>query len=226
MKEAKKEIWLEPGKICIAKGHSVAKNLMFKKKKDHRIFMRLWDRYLGKMTEVLNYHLSPDGWIIMFKAKTAEEIKLAYIDQRKRSRKAKKKHQKKEAKRMLSEHIRIFLSQYVRRINANHGRKGCLVMERFRKYVIQDPKTYNRIFNLLTDQERIRSQIQERYQADEGYYDQAGEMEKGSVWQVGRKYYEGVEGLERVLECMRLVSPKSSVLRKFFLNNIPPNYSP
>lgn len=95
---SKKNIWLEPIQICIARGSAVALNLMFETKKDHQLFFQLWDKYLGGMTEVINYHLSPTDWTILFKTKSERQILQAYSNQRKKSRKAIRKLTLKEPK--------------------------------------------------------------------------------------------------------------------------------
>lgn len=64
---SKKNLWLVPNRICIVRGNAVALNLMFENKKSHKLFLQMWDRYLGHMTEVINYHLTPTDWTILFK---------------------------------------------------------------------------------------------------------------------------------------------------------------
>lgn len=136
MKNSKTQMWLEANKICLAAGDSVALNLMFETKKDHERFLKYWDKYLGGMTEIINYHLSPTGWTILFKTKSANTIQNAYLLQRKKSKKAISKNVLVDVGKILSEHFRIFLSQYVRRTNASHRRSGTLVKQSFSKYIL------------------------------------------------------------------------------------------
>lgn len=213
---SKKNLWLLPNKVCIIRGNAVALNLMFENKKDHKIFLQMWDKYLGNMTEVIQYHLSPTDWTILFKTKTKEEIKLAYQTQRSKSKKAKLAYTLEEPKRMLSEHIRIFLSQFVRRSNQNHGRKGTLVLESFQKYILHSSADYEKIFHFISNQHRLLKQNNPRYQADEKNYDIQKEISDNDLLRVGNKFYYGAyRPGEGYLKCMRKMLPDDPVLRNF-----------
>lgn len=225
-----KNVWLQPNQICIIQGSATACNLMFENKKDHRLFLQMWDKYLGHMTEVINYHLSPTDWTILFKTKSPKEIIHAYQKQRQKSRKAKLKNTLTAPKRMLSEHIRIFLSQYVRASNRQKKRKGTLVMERFRKYILQSHADFKKIFAFISNQIRFPSQTNTRYQADENQYDQNNEIDAKGILRVGHTVDD--KGREEkwgtcgyVMSCLRLRPFKDSVLRKFFDTlQSPPNH--
>lgn len=216
MKKAKRNQWLHPEKICIAQGNSVARNFMFENKQDHERFFLLWNRYLGKMTTIINYHLTPEGWTVLFRTHSEQDIRNAYKIQRKQSRKAKKKYELKDATKIISEHFRIFLSQYVRRLNASHGRKGTLVLERFRKYVIKDQVDYQKVFRLITSQKVESPQQSKKYQAKIKEYDITRKMEYDSILKRAKRIYMGLEKWDKILISMELIKPKSYVLRKYF----------
>lgn len=213
IKEMKKS-WLYSDSICLAKGEAVALNLMFETKKDHEIFLIFWNKYLGNMATLINYHLSPTGWTILFKTKSENEIKTAYHEFRSTSKKAKKDHYLNEVSRILSEHFRIFLSQYARRMNANNGRKGTLVLQRFSKYILDKKKDFERFFNMITNQEHTSSQVQ-KYKANESKYDLKNEMSNESVWKVGNRLYEGLDVGFREFLREDLLRPENPVLRNF-----------
>lgn len=215
MYSTKKNHWLLPNQICIAKGDAVANNLMFETKKDHQIFLKLWDLYLGEMTELINYRLSPHNWILLFKTKSEEDIKIAYNNLRNKSKKVNRGLDLHEPKRMLSEHIRIFLSQYVKRTNALHGRKGTKVLERFRKYIIRQQNELQEVFEMLTHQATKKAQHLKKYQADEKKYDIQKEMTENSIWREGSSVYKGILDMEMILNSGVGLSPLKPILRKF-----------
>lgn len=214
----KRQKWLMPNRVCIAKGDAVALNLMFETKSDHKLFIKLWETYLGGMTRIINYNLASTGWTVLFSTKSSEEISSSYRRLRKKSRKAKRKNQYTEVHRMLSEHFRIFLSQYVRRTNAKYKRKGTLVMQSFKKYVLDKYTDYKRVFELLTMNCREKAQEFIKYQADERGYDVKGEMEPESVWKVKISGLRGIKVGERALDWIErhgFVVDGCSILRKF-----------
>lgn len=163
MKSQKKTTWLVENQICMARGSAVALNRMFEDQNDRALFLHLWDRYLGNMTDVLKYNLSDTSWTVVFKTKKSLEIKRSYLKQRGKSHKAKLRCQYDEIGRILSEHFRIFLSQYVRRMNAKHGRKGTLVLERFQKYVFKTDVDYSKIFDWIITTDPVQKLV--KYQA-------------------------------------------------------------
>lgn len=211
-----KTSWLKSDRICLAMGDAVARNLMFETQQDHELFFKCWKKYLGKMARLVNYHLSPTGWILLFETKSKEEIIDAYHELRSQSKKAKKNTTLQDVSRILSEHFRIFLSQYVRRCNARLERKGCMVLKRFHKYVLKEDIDYTYFFELIRGQKRKQAQTREKYQADLAAYDVENEMDRDSIWKVGSRMYAGLEKGFRRRFGLRLIKPTSYVLRKYF----------
>lgn len=219
MKYGRKEGWLEPSSVCLAQGSAVAINLMFESKKEHKLFFKYWERYLGGMAEIINYHLSPTSWALLIRTKNEYHIKQAYLNQRKKSKKALKSRKLTDAKRMLSEHFRIFLSQFVRQVNRQRGRVGTHVKHRFLKNVFKDEVNYEKVFNALMKINQPKSQRNPKYQADARKYDMKKELEGESIWKMGRKMY-GVDyqGVRVVGEVV-LIRPKTHVLRKILAHS-------
>lgn len=225
IKNLRKNLWLEANQICMASGHCVASNVMFETKKDHQLFLEYWQKYLGEMADVIHYHLTEEGWHIMFKTRSALDIKRAYTQQRMKSQKAKKECTYMDVRRMLSEHFRIFLSQYVRRTNVIHGRKGTKVMERFKKYIFHDKIDYEKVFRLFMKQYKESPQQTKKYRPDEGLYDSKMEMKSDSIWKVGSRIYDGLEKWDTVWKSFALMPPQYYVLRKYLKNLDPPKIS-
>lgn len=151
-----------------------------------------------------------------FQNKSNEAIIQAYQNQRQKSKKARHHCTLEDPKRMISEHIRIFLSQYVRQTNKLKGRKGTLVFERFQKYILNKQADYKKIFEFITNQTRIPEQKNKRYRADEKHYDLLKEVNSNGLLRVGNKIYSRVCKVEEgYLKCMRLIRPNDPVLRNF-----------
>lgn len=213
-----KKVWLKSDSVCMAMGDAVALNLMFETQQDHELFFAYWKKYLGNMATLLNYHLTPTGWVLLFKTKSREQIQEAYKLQRRQSRKAKAMHTLHDTSRILSEHFRIFLSQFVRRTNAIHQRKGTKVLQSFHRYVLNELADYEYFFDKITRQIDNKAQKAVKYQADEKGYDVKNEMKKDSIWKVGTRMYQGMEKGFRERFGVWLVKPQSNVLRKLMMN--------
>lgn len=218
--------WLKSDSVCLAMGEAVALNLMFESQKDHELFFEYWKKYLGKMATLINYQLTPTGWLLLFKTKSKEEIISAYRAFRKNSKKAKTACTKTDASKILSEHFRIFLSQYVRRTNARHRRKGTKVLESFRKYILNEQSDYEFLFRKIANNMRHQVQKLKKYQADESEYDIDGAMKKDSVWKVGTRLYRGFERRFKERYKVELLSPNSAVLRKYLNRPNSSTYNP
>lgn len=186
MKITQKQQWLHEEQICIAQGQSTALNLMFETQQDHQSFLLFWKKYLGKMAELIQYQFSPTSWTLLFKTKSAEDILQSYYEQRKKSKKTKEYSTLSETSKILSEHFRIFLSQYVRHFNATHKRQGTLVLKRFNKRILPE-EDHLGIFNKMVNQIKVPHQKNKKYTADERSYDKQNSMQKGSIWQGGNK---------------------------------------
>lgn len=225
MKRSFKTKWLEANKICMAKGDATANNLMFERKGNHKMFIELWNRYMSGMAELINYHLSPSGWTLLFKTRSEQDIQRSYMKQRKKSKKADASLTHTDTKRMLSEHFRIFLSQYVRQSNRKLGRSGTKVKQRFTKYLLCDINTYIEEFERIVKRKRPNSQRLKKYQADEKQYDIKREMQEDSIWKVGNRLYNEKVTQVKVVKGMRLLPPQCYILRKFLLNQKPHNPS-
>lgn len=241
MKLLKRNNWLREDSICVAQGSSVALNLMFESKKEHELFFTLWEKYLGEMVDIIQYYLSPTSWTILFQTKSRHEIQRAYLMQRNKSKKAKLECTLQDPSKILSEHMRIFLSQFVRQSNQVLGRNGSKVMHRFKKCVLNKYENYHDIFQKLTNQ--VRNALQQRacYRANEKTYDQSSEMNNESVWKVGNIYYQTnltnedrdvrerdgefkmeckmradeVKKVDGVVRGIKLILPSHPVLRKY-----------
>lgn len=211
--------WFKANAKCIAMGNAVALNLMFERHRDHQRFLVFWDKYLGAMTKILRYDLTPTGWTILFETYSEEKIKHAYVSQRQKSRKAKAKYMLKDTSKMISEHFRIFLSQYARRSNAKWRRRGTLVMEKFRKYVLPEKVNVDELFTFITKYSR-KNQFRSEYRADESRYDREGEMTKESHWKSGvLRDFEKLMEKNGVNENGFLDRFKDSVLRKYIIKS-------
>lgn len=212
--------WLEPTSICMAQGASTGNVHFFETLNDHKNFLNLWEKYLGGMTDLIQYSFTSTNWMILFRTKTEADIKNAYQKQRLKSKKANPNKILTSPARMLSEHFRIWLSQYVRLANKDVGRRGTRVRSRFHKYIVNQHCDYLRIF------ERIHQGIQNLVQPNPEYnppsetYDKEKKLAPWSIWRTSRLYYLFSAKKHRVVRNFALMPPENlAVLRKYLRCN-------
>lgn len=170
-------VWLHPNQLYIVSGGASANSFFFENRQCHIIFFEYFDCFLSNMVDLLHYKMTPTGWVMAIKTKSEKEIIAAYLMQRRKSQKADRTKDLDEPKRMISEHFRIFLSNYVKMSNYYLGREGVLVKKRFDKYQISNEEEYYREFELICDLQACNyRQIKKKYQADENNYDEANEL--------------------------------------------------
>lgn len=212
--------WFEPQTLCLAQGAAVAQNLMFESKADHSLFLSLWERYLGNMAKLVQYHLSPTGWILLFKTYDSDSIKKAYLKQRYKSNKANKANTLEQPKRMLSEHFRIFLSRYVLESNQRINRQGTKVKSRFLKFIVNKAQNYIALFNQMKIKLKALEQKSKRYNPDISRYDAEKEMAQNhSIWKTANWLYEKHVNRHPFVDNFLLVNTNSFVLQKKYDNN-------
>ena len=130
------------------------------------------------MVDILHYKMTPTGWVMAIETKSEKEIGNSYLTQRSKNQKADRTKDIKEAKRMISEHFRMFLSNFVKMSNSYLGREGVLVKKRFDKFLILNEEDYYREFELICDLQSCNyRQTVEKYRADESVYEEENEWQ-------------------------------------------------
>lgn len=206
--------WFQPLQICVAQGASTGDVHFFESEFDHKSFLLLWEKYLGEMTELIQYSFTSTNWMVLFRAKDARSIETAYLSLRRKSCKAKECNTIKDPARMLSEHFRICLSQYVRLVNHRVGRRGTRVRQRFYKYFVSQLSDYKYIFEQIHQGFQALLQPNAAYEPSEKTYDKEGRLTNWSIYRTSRLYYLFSVGKHRFVNQFRIIHPNDvSVLR-------------
>lgn len=216
-------LWMQSDHVYVVSGGSSAQSLFMEDKLCHEIFFNYFNRFVGPMVDLLHYKVTSTSWAMLIKVRNEEKIQEVYLKQRSKSPTADRNKDLKEASHMLSEHFRMFLSNFAKRCNYYLGREGVWVKKRFDKILVSNENEYKKQFELICDlQECNYRQLKEKYQASECKYDQEKllinrdgfphELKSGNIKYFGR-------GLERKLPCEVLVArPFSLVLREILKN--------
>ena len=183
------------------------------------IFFKYLKRFVSPMAKILHYKLHSTEWVLMIYTKSEEEIKSAYCRQRNKSKTADREKDLTETKRMLSEHFRMALSNYVKSCNHYLKRRGGLVLRRFQKYPITSEKNYKQEFDRICDLKFCNyQQIKEKYVANKELYDVDNllfdQNNQPHVLRSGNTFYARVLSREKMPVELMIVWPNSNVLRK------------
>ena len=104
--------WLYPNQVYVLSGGACANSLFFEDKYCHQLFFKYLTRFVEPMVHILQYKLHATEWVLLIQTKSDKEIRKAYKYQRNKSKKADRSKDLVEVERMLSEHFRLFLSNF------------------------------------------------------------------------------------------------------------------
>lgn len=206
--------WFDANRICMAQGSSTGSVQFFETEKDHERLLQLWDKYLGAMTELIQYSFTSTNWMILFRSKSSKSINAAYSALRVKSIKADLSKTLHQPSRMLSEHFRIMLSQYVRQTNMQVGRRGTRVRQRFDKFLVNQLVDYKAIFERIHLGIHTLLQPNPLYQAKRKSDNTVDQLKNWSIWRSSRLYYMFTHKKHRVVDSFRIINPDSYILRK------------
>lgn len=218
--------WYTADGIYEANGGASANSLFFETKADNQLFLELWDRFVGDYANLIHYSLTETSWAIIFKTKDLATIQREYEEKHKRSKKVKSQAKLKEVGPILSQAMRLFLSNYVVMSNRSLGKNGSRVKRRFTKYGFQSVKDYQDRIEVLNKMEKLHEQFKQKYRPDESYYDEDMEMGIRCVNRSSAPYYNGLIRGHFCVESFKRMENSEDVLRSFFENNSSSNYPP
>lgn len=133
----KRNTKLKTNELYLLSSESVSKNLYFETEKDIIYANQIINKYIKYIGEVIDYMISPSGWLILIKTNSKETL-LSLIKQKpNKSSTIKKAIRKKETGVIISEILRIIISSISRQINRNNNRKGAVVKGNFNRYVLK-----------------------------------------------------------------------------------------
>lgn len=216
--------WMYPNQLFIISGGASANSLFLEDKSSHEIFFDYFKRFVEPMVDLIHYKLTKTGWVLLIKTKSKLEINSAYLRQRNKSDKSDRTKDLIEPQRMLSEHLRMFLSNFAKRCNYILGRGGVWVKKRVENLRITNEKQYSKQFDLICDLQACNyRQLKKKYQAREDQYDKdkllLDEDTCPNRLRSSVSVYNGCKTLEEMPVRLRLVRPFSDVLRKILNNN-------
>lgn len=121
----KQTVWMYPNNVYVTSGGACANSLLFEDQYCHlpaeritsilqasQLFFKYLNRFVTPMAEVLHYKLNSTEWALLIRIRSEDEISNAYFKQRNKSRRADREKDFTETCRMLSEHFRMFLSNF------------------------------------------------------------------------------------------------------------------
>lgn len=210
---------MHPEEIYVVSGGASANSLFLEDKHCHNLFFDYLSRFVCPMVTILHYKVNSSGWTLLIEVKSKEEINKAYLDQRNKSKTANRDKDLVEVKRILSEHFRMFLSNFAKECNRYLNRNGVLVLKKFDKQRITDEQEYQKQFDLIYDLQSCRyKQVLKKYQPDKSLYDKEGLLrDKEGVAHVlcsSVGVYKKMVKIESLPISLALARPYSHVLRK------------
>lgn len=221
--EYKNTIWMHPNQVYVTSGGACANTLFFEDKHCHSLFFTYLNRFVRPMVDIIHYKLNATEWALLIRTKSEKEIRTAYFAQREKSDKANREIDHLDVSRMLSEHFRMFLSNFAKSCNAHRKRKGTVVMKRFDKFPITTEKDYYREFDKICDLKFCNyQQVMEKYQPDIKDYDKEGLVsdydECPHELRNAVGVYRGALKVEKLPVSLIVVRPNSHLLRKILFN--------
>ncbi len=174
---------LECGGYYMIESKATARNSYFEHKGELERFRSLFRRYLGGFVGIEKVYVSGAGYQMLIKVKGRQVVLSEYKKGCKRKGKKVKELYVKEPWRIISEQMRIFGSVYAKWVNAERGRSGGLVKERYSRYYFEDYEEYRRYKERMEEGEEIFSQREGRYRLREEWKKEVEWMVfRGRVW--------------------------------------------
>lgn len=207
-------IWMYPNQIYVVSGSASANSLFLEDKKCHTIFFDYLNRFVTPMVNILHYKLTATGWATVIQVKSKKEIKDAYFKQRNKSQKADRDKDLTEVRRMISEHFRMFLSNFARQCNAHLNRHGVWVLKKFDKLHVGTNADYTKEFERVCDLQSCNyHQLKRKYQPDKSLYDKEKFLvdveDVPHVLRSSIGVYERIIKIEKAPVSLKLVKPNS-----------------
>lgn len=138
-----------------------------------RQFLIYSNYYLKKYLKVYDYIICQDGWQMIVKLKSKEEIYSAYTN---------RKREGIEIWRIISEQVRKCLSSYVVHVNRRRGRSGSLVHSSYERFFFNSLAEANEEINKLRKRELKLGQKLNKYKGKKTHYEIPENLGKGSIF--------------------------------------------
>jgi len=205
---------MQANQIYLIEGASVANSPFFEIEADCKLFLSLADKYLADYLSINCFQNSRDGWVMIITTKSAEAIRSAYENRRKKSKKCKEDCAHHEIWRMLSDQIRILLSTYVKATNENTGRSGGKVSGKYKRFVFESVEEAEAVKEELLQQKYDQAQELEIYQPSNKLY-RVKDTQKEQSFYMGCALLKSKELVRKLgMRCLDLAGSAIAVLRQ------------
>ena len=177
MKNTKK---MYAGCYYLLKGEANANSCFIENMHEAKLFIKLADRYLRDYVKIHEYLLTAEGWMLQVTIKKSKEIRYQY--QLKRNNKINPIKAEKELWYIISEQVRLMLSQYVLKTNKLEGRTGSKVKESYKRYYFETAGEAKAIILRMKNQKIRLIQRNKKYRKLKTHYRIPKEIGDGSVF--------------------------------------------
>ena len=181
LKILKRNTKLEPDQIYLLCSESIAKNIYFETKRDIEFAHHMINKYIKYIGEVLEYLITPTGWMILLKTHEEETILSLIKKKATKSTTIKKAIRKRDVSVLISEIIRIILSSVSRQINRNNRRKGSVVKGNFSRYVFNSIDAVIALINKMKEEEIELDNQRAKFRTKGGNWKKKNKLGFGNV---------------------------------------------
>ncbi len=187
------------------RGEASANSCFIENLREAKLFIRLVNRYLKDYVKVHDYLLTAEGWLIQVTIRSRKQVLQAFGAQKACRLVGSDSI---ETWRIISEQVRLMLSQYVKRTNKMEGRSGSKVKESYHRYYFSSAREAQEYIQAMRQQKIKLLQRNKKYRKVKSHYTIPKEEGKGSVFLCSRwknKKKSGVNVREKIgLECLEL----------------------
>ena len=169
-----------PGCYYLLKGEASANSCFIENMNEAKLFITLANRYLQKYVKIHEYLLTAEGWMIQVTIRKARKVYKQY--EKKRIKSNKPIGTEKEVWFIISEQIRIMLSQYVIKTNRLEGRSGSKVKESYKRYYFESAKEASETVQKMKGQKFRMIQRNKKYRKVKTHYSIPNKIGKGSIF--------------------------------------------
>ncbi len=180
---------IECGCYYLIESLATARSCYFEDEKEVEIFRKLFKRYLGKYVHIGGMYLSSEGYQILIRVRTIQEVNRQYRAKMRGKKENPKIKYLESSWRIISEQMRIMGSVYAKWVNKKRVRNGGLVKQRYKRYYFESKAEYLEYKERMDKGEEIQSQTNERYQVE-------GSWKVGVNWWIVR----GVEWVRALID--------------------------
>ena len=181
------------GCYYLLKGEASANSCFIENIYEAKLFIKLANRYLKGYVKIHEYLLTAEGWMIQVTIRKRSKIKAEYDKKRKKTN----NHglSEKAIWYIVSEQVRLLLSQYVTRTNRLEGRSGSKVKESYKRYYFESASEARKTIKKIRDQKFKMIQRNKKYRKVKTHYNIPKNIGKGSLFLCSKWLKDKVEGV-------------------------------